>query len=106
MFLLWVLGLLLYILVYPSVSSLIEFRFGGGLTVVGGLLFAWVCFAMYTERGIVGMSMKLHMNPFLMLFITNRSVFIHSSWVPRTEVRNHGVHFLGTDGQFMAELRM
>ena len=59
---------------------------------------------MILERGIFRVVMKLHMNPFIVLFMNNKTVFVHSSWLPRVEVPNRGIRFVASDGQFMSEI--
>jgi hypothetical protein len=50
--------------------------------------------SMVMEWGPFHVSMKLHMNPFLVLFVTKQTTLLHSSWLPRTEMDTSALRFL------------
>jgi hypothetical protein len=60
--------------------------------------------AVLKEWGPFDVSMKLHMNPFILLFADKHEVLFHSSWLPRTVMPNRAISFVASEGRFMSFL--
>lgn len=55
-------------------------------------------------NGPFNIAMNLHWNPTILIFMTRRWLFVHSSWLPRTDISNPNVQFVASEGKFISEL--
>jgi hypothetical protein len=104
-----IISLILVVLVGASLQVLIMHFFSQEIAfmIVSIVLFVLVVFvqlSMAMEWGPFNVSMKLHMNPFVLIIATKRAVLLHSSWLPRTQMANRGLAFSASDGRFMSNL--
>lgn len=66
--------------------------------------FVFLLATMVTGRGPFGVLLNLHINPYLVLHMTNQLVLLHSSWMPRTSFAVDDVSFSASEGRFMSEI--